>query len=395
MTKIAFLYATFPRPTETFVRRELRQLGKWGFTPRVISIWKGSRNWEGFEVSLFPLLNLFRLIFWLPYWAWKKPRVFKTVLSHLWGNPCPGLQNWNETFLGLGFALVKAKEVERLNYSRFHAVWATMPATAALGINRLVGIPFSTGAHAYDVFRNRGDWLLPLKLQHAVTVRTSSQSTAKRLKFLGVTKDKLAIIHRSIERFDSRENFELNNKNKLSLLSVGRLVEKKGYFLLLRILQVLDRKNIPFELNIIGGGKMENEIRREIHIYGLHQKVNLLGHLDGAEIERFYRQSDSLLFTGIIATNGDRDGIPNVIPEAMASGLLILASNRAGSSEAFVDQKSGFSLDPYKIENWVNLLENFYQYPNRFSDIRKSAIKHAKSKFSADVNCLKLESLFE
>ena len=395
MTKIAFLYATFPRPTETFVRRELSQLQELGLTPAVFSIWKGARSWQGLRINLFPLSSLLRLIFWIPYWAWKRPTVFKLILSHLWKTPCPNLQNWNETFLGLAFALIQAKSFKQANYERLHAVWATMPATAALGISLLTDVRFSMGAHAYDVFRNGGDWLLALKLKSARLVRTSSQSTANRLNLLGTTKEQLVLIHRSLKPFPSRGNFELVQKNKLSLLSVGRLVEKKGYFLLLKILQALKFSEVPFTLNMIGGGPLENEIRRQIQLCGLDKNVNLLGHMNEPEIEKFYLQSDALLFTGIVSSNGDRDGIPNVIPEAMANGLLVLASNRAGSPEAFTHGEAGFTFDPYHQDPWVNLLRQFFDSPDRFLTIRKHAHLHAASQFSAKVNCQKLKSLFE
>ena len=107
-----------------------------------------------------------------------------------------------------------------------------MPASAALGINQLIDLPFSMGAHAYDVFRHRGDWLLSIKLKYARTVRTSSQSTAHRLDFLGVTKNQLVLIHRSIEKICLRENYDLFRADKLSLLTIGRLVEKKRVFLI-------------------------------------------------------------------------------------------------------------------------------------------------------------------
>ena len=111
--KISFFYATFPRPTETFVRRELRYLQKIGLSPEIFSIWKGEKNWEDKSIHLFPFLNILCLLFWIPYWAWKRPSAFKTILKHLWSTPCPNLQNWNETFLGLAFALVRAKDFQK------------------------------------------------------------------------------------------------------------------------------------------------------------------------------------------------------------------------------------------------------------------------------------------
>jgi len=81
LTKVAFFYATFPRPTETFVRRELRALDEIGLKPDIYSIWKGDIQWEGKSINRFKISRLLMLFFWIPYWAWKKPRVFKRILN--------------------------------------------------------------------------------------------------------------------------------------------------------------------------------------------------------------------------------------------------------------------------------------------------------------------------
>ena len=391
----AFLYATFPRPTETFVRRELRELKKLGFTPDLYSIWKGQCSWEHRDIRLFPIVRLFYLLVWIPYWAWRKPKAFKNILTHLWSSACPNFQNWNETFLGLAYALVEAKKFERLNYRRIHAVWATMPATAALGLHILTNVPYSMGAHAYDVFRHQGDWLLGFKLKRAVMVRTSSASTARRLTNVGVDQNQLILIYRSLNSVPIRTNFSLVRKESLSLVSVGRLVEKKGYFLLLKILEDLRARKVPFTLVILGDGPLKKELTIELSRTHLDRFVRLHGHFPEDKIISFYRKSDALLSPGVIASNGDRDGIPNVIPEAMSCGLLILASNRAGSSEAFTDQESGYSIDPYKPSSWSVLLEGFYTKPEKFIQVRKYAFLRAHEQFSAKVNCQKLKSLFD
>ena len=329
-----------------------------------------------------------------PFWALKKPNAFKSILSYLWAQPCPNFQNWNETFLGLACALVQARKIQSRNYSRMHAVWATMPATTVLGCHLLTDIPFSVGAHAYDVFRDRGDWLLPLKLSRAIFVRTSSESTAQRLRKLCVENEKLRLIHRSLEPCTIRDSFELVNPSFLTLLSVGRLVEKKGYFLLLQILSEMKRKQIPFEMNIIGGGPLKNELEREILRLRLENNLFLHDHLNESAIDKFYQTSDAFLFTGVVCANGDRDGIPNVIPEAMSHGLLVMGSNQAGASEAFTDRESGYSLDPQQQKLWVDILHQFYKHPAEFTAMRKSARSRAQTLFSSEQNCQKLKNLF-
>ena len=112
MPKLAFFYATFPRPTETFVRRELRALIELGIQPEIFSIWGGEAEWQNIKIRRFCLWKLSMLIYWLPYWAWRNSTAFREILSALWNRPCPNLQNWNETFLALGFALVEAKRLK-------------------------------------------------------------------------------------------------------------------------------------------------------------------------------------------------------------------------------------------------------------------------------------------
>lgn len=381
MSRVAFFYATFPRPTETFVRRELRALCEIGLQPDLYSIWKGLDKWEGKAIYRFRLLKLWTLFFWIPFWAWKKPDVFRDILKHLWERPCPNLQNWNETFLGLGFALVEAHGLKRKKYSLFHGVWATMPATAAFALHKLIDVPFSMGAHAYDVFRTGGDWLLTTKFKHASFIRTSSLSTAKRIEALGVSVEKVKLIRRGLSHWPDRQNFNLVNSDRIELLSVGRLVEKKGYSYQLEMVNLLKLKTVPFRLRIVGDGPMKKNLVKEMHRLNLSEHVEFLGSLPQKAIRELYLNSDVFLFTGVVAKNGDRDGIPNVIPEAMSSGCLILSSCNAGASEAFIEDVSGFSMNPFDTEQWIQLLTDFWQEPNSFLRMRKRAVQYSKEAF--------------
>jgi glycosyltransferase involved in cell wall biosynthesis len=332
----------------------------------------------------------------LPYWAFKRPKPFRDVLLALWNKPCPNLQNWNETFLGLGFALVEAHRIKSKNFQILHGVWATMPATAAYAISNLIDIPFSMGAHAYDLFRQGGDWLLDEKFEHASFIRTSSKSSANRLYALGLDRGKVRVIRRGLSRWPQRSSFQLIDSSKLTLLCVGRLVEKKGYFLLLRILEILhQRQKVDFRLRIVGDGPLRNPLEKEINRIGLRDCIELVGSKSEHEVRELFLKSDVLLFTGIIASNGDRDGIPNVVPEAMSAGCLVIASCFAGASEAFIDGVSGFSLDPTKPEEWGVILMDLLQDPGKYEVIRKRAKLHTQNVFDVRKTANSMIKLFE
>ena len=322
-----------------------------------------------------------------------KPGEFFKVLRFLWGSSCPNLQNFNETFLGLGFALTEAKHFEQEGYRGMHGIWATMPATAAYALSKLTGIPYSMGAHAYDLFRRGGDWMLPLKLEEASLVRTSSQSSAKRLEELGVEKERIKLIRRGLDQWTERDSWEVGKDGApLRLISVGRLVPKKGYFHQLEIVRALRARGVSFHLSIVGSGRLQSGLSEEIKRSGLSKTVSLLGSKSEEEVRQLCLQSDAMLFTGVVDERGDRDGIPNVIPEAMETGCLILASDQAGASEAFIDEVSGFSLDPLNPQPWVDLLADFFSDPKRYESIRKRAKKQARESFSATKTAQKLSS---
>jgi len=394
LKKVAFFYATFPRPTETFVRRELRALDQLGFRPNLFSIWQGDSVWEGRIVALFKLRKLLTLFFWIPYWFFLRPRECRDVLLCLWNNPCHSFQNWCETFLGLGFALVESHNFKAQDYRLLHAIWATMPATAVYTIGKLQGIEFSLGAHAYDVFRHGGDWLLIEKLHSSKFVRTSSLSTAKRLEMLGVDQKNIKLIRRSLHQTVPRSTLALTDDTKLSLLSVGRLVGKKGYFHTLRIAQLLKTKGVPFHLLIIGGGPLLPNLLAERNRLKLQNEVSFGGSLEEEAVKKQYFHNDVFLFTGIVDPCGDRDGIPNVVPEALAANMLVLASNRAGAPEAFNHAQSGYALDPEDYNSWVSILSNFWQNPESFSEMRRKARQVSKERFDSISNGSKLLKLY-
>ena len=378
--KVAFLYATFPRPTETFVRRELTAL--WGIGAEItpISIWRGDDAFEGRKIDRFRFRELWNLVFWLPYWVLSRPQAFREVLGDLWNLPCPSVQNWNETFLGLGFALVRAHEMKRQGYVLCHAVWATMPATAALALKKLVGIEYSMGAHAYDVFRGQGDWLLERKLREAAFVRTSSASTEERLSELGLPSEKLKLVRRGLSKWPSvteRGPFAA----PIQILSVGRLVPKKGYFEQLSILKALLAAGVRFEARIVGGGPLRDKLERERDRLGLAGWVTFLGALPEDEAHALFSESDVFLFTGKVASDGDRDGLPNVIPEAMSAGVVVIASPHGGAAEALEEGVTGFVRDPHQTDQWVELIQVLLASPKKVISLRKAAAAAARIQF--------------
>ena len=128
---------------------------------------------------------------------------------------------------------------------------------------------------------------------------------------------------------------------------------------------------------------------------GLEEKVFFLGARNEERTRAAFLECDVFLFTGVVAKNGDRDGIPNVIPEALSAGCLVLTSNKAGASEAIEDGVSGYSLDPGNLGPWVSLLGEFHSSPEKFRLLREAACARARQAFDVRRTAREMRAEFD
>jgi len=250
-----------------------------------------------------------------------------------------------------------ARELHRSGVRRTHAVWATMPAAAAWMIWKISGIPYSMGAHAYDIFEHGGDWLLPMKLRDAALVHCSTFAAREQVLAMGCDAGKVVVVRRGLERIPAQPKPLRAERRTLRLVSVGRLVEKKGFRAQLRLYAELARLGLDFDARIAGSGPLEAELRGMIASLGLAGRVTLCGWLDEAGVERELEWADAFLFTGRTAASGDRDGLPNAVAEAMARGVPVLAAPAGAVAEIVSDGVNGLLLPLGDAQAWLAALE--------------------------------------
>ena len=392
---MAYLFTTFPKSTETFLQREVTGLRAAGVNLRLYSMWGGGGDFNGLPVTAFPKWKLLTLIAWLPWMALGRTNVLSELIRGVCTRRAPSRLNFFENLLGLGFGLVNAAHFRALRPAHVHAVWGGGPAAAAWLLWRLDGHLYSGAGHAYDLYQDGGDWWLREKLEPALFIHTSTDMGRRTLLEKGLADEKIYVIRRGLTALPVLKSLRADRAaTPLRLLCVARLVPKKGLDHQMRIYAALKQAGVVFEARIAGEGPLLEPMERLADELGVSDEVTFIGHRPQAEIAEQLAWADVLLHTGVVAADGDRDGLPNVIPEAMSAGVLVVTSPAAATTEAIQDGVTGCVADVTESEQWVNALLALRDDDVAADWIRLAARAWVEENFDATKNAARLAELY-
>ncbi|MBL9193683.1 MAG: glycosyltransferase family 4 protein [Opitutaceae bacterium] len=391
---IAYLFTTFPKATETFLQREVAAMQQSGLPLRLYSLWGGGGSFGGMEVRTFPKLRLIELFWIIPWASVRHPRVFWPLVRGLLSRRAPSWMNFWENMLGAGFAGVYHREFRADPPRWIHAAWGGAPATAAWILSRLNGHAFSVGAHAYDLYEHGGDWWLSEKLGDAAFVHTSTDMGAATLRERGIRPDRIHVIRRGLDRFPAFKALR-PERRQLRVVCVARLVEKKGLDEQLRLYAEAGKAGIEVDVRVLGDGPLRRSLESLRDRLGLQGRVAFLGHCPLERVWETLAWADLLVHTGRVAASGDRDGLPNVIPEAMSIGTLVVTSPAAATTEAISHEVTGFVA---RLDDPAAWLATFRRVAGgedaTLEQIRRAARGWVEREFDAHHNAARLRALF-
>lgn len=224
-----------------------------------------------------------------------------------------------------------ARRVARARERHLHAHFAAGAALDALRVSRLLGLPYSVMAHAYDIYREPTN--LREKLAGASFAATASDFTVSHLREVaGEPHD--ARVHKLVLGVDS-DRFQRTAPYPGGgvVAAVGRLVEKKGFAHLLEAAAMLEGSSPLERLVFLGDGPLESDLRARADGLGLGGKVEWLGSRRPDEVRTLLERADLLAMPCVVARDGDRDSSPVVVKEALAMEVPVVASDGFGIDE--------------------------------------------------------------
>ncbi len=252
-----------------------------------------------------------------------------------------------------------ACQVHLKGLQHLHAAFASEAATVARLGARLAGIPFSFTARAKDIFHEKvKSEDLRRKFRDASGVVTISDY---HLQYLRDTFGPLAAhVHRIYNGLDLQEFPYRSPQDRPPVIAaVGRLVEKKGFSDLVDACALLAGRGRSFTCRIYGSGPLKAPLRAQIERLGLRNRVELVGPHPQAEIIKAMQGAAVLAMPCIIGKDGDRDGLPNVIQEALALGTPVVTTDVTGIPEVVRDGETGLQVpqrDPAALANALERL---------------------------------------
>ena len=225
--------------------------------------------------------------------------------------------------------------------THLHAGWATYPASVALLVSDITGLPFSFSGHAHDIYLDTTQ--LAEKLRRAAFVTTCTASNAVHLRSLVPERaaEGVAVVRHGIRL--SRFGRAPQGEGPLRILSVGTLHPHKGFAHLLEALELLAGEGRDFHCTIVGGGPLEADLRRRAARAGLTGRVTLTGALAQADVIPRYARSSVFV---LMAQPEWHWGVPNVIVEALASGNAVVTTRFGSVEELIEDGVTGLLVPP-------------------------------------------------
>jgi glycosyltransferase involved in cell wall biosynthesis len=392
--RLAVIVKGYPRLSETFIAQELLALEGLGFD---IDIWSLRHPTDGAVHALNRAVRA--KAYYLPEYLYRGP--IRVLRGFAWARRLPGFRRLLRIFFQdlrrdltanrlrrLGQAFVLAREIDPA-IRHLHVHYLHTPASVVRYTAILTGRSFSFSAHAKDIWTTP-DWERREKIADAQWGVTCTRQGLQELSRVAtpLDRERLALVYHGVgpgrmpEALATRPARDGRDPaDPVRLLSIGRLVTKKGHDTLLQALSMLP-KGVNFTITIVGRGELNKTLQRRAARLGIADRVVFAGGIAQDQVIAALRSTDLFVLPCREGDKGDRDGLPNVILEAASQGLAILSTSFAAVPEFIEDGREGVLVPPDDPSALAQALGRLIADPAWRAQLGVAALVRSKRAFS-------------
>ena len=400
MAVIAYLELELPALSATFIYEELLGLERRGVPVRPFTVRRPLRPAVGQEALTLrtqvlydrPALVLaLGALFALPSFGDRAVKALGWLARDMVSVGLHRPIAWKLAFQCLVGARL-ARALLRDGCTHLHVHFAHTPAQIAMYASAFSGVPFTIMAHANDIFE-RG-LLLREKAQRALKLLTISHYNLAYLRSVGVADDKLAVVRCGVSFAPRTSIPAFESKPRYRIGTLCRLVEKKGVDDLLRALVLLRGAAWQVELSIAGDGPLRSELERLVSELRLQDCVQFVGAVGHAAVTGWLHSLDVFVVACKKDSNGDMDGIPVVLMEAMSQRVPVVSTRLSGIPELVVHDSTGLLASPADPASLAHELRRLFDSPGLRSRLADAAVRHVQAEFGQELNLDRLLGYF-
>lgn len=253
--------------------------------------------------------------------------------------------------------------------------------------------------HGSDVFILRQfKWALPVarlifkRAQFITAVSTSLKQLIS--KDLGIDENR---IYAFPMPFDASRFYQLRERKvkKGAILSVGRLIQRKGYDYLLKASQILKNEGVPFELTIIGSGPEEEKLKRLIAELNLEKHVTIVNWIPQKELNSYYNRSEIFVLPSITDWKKESEGLGLVLLEAMACKVPVVATKSGGMVDIVLHEKTGLLVPEKDAFALASAIKRFLEDENLEKKLALEGYRFVHENFTLQATAKKLKAIYQ
>ena len=399
---VGYLLKTYPKVSETFILNEILELERQGVSLHLFSLRKPTDEKNHPDVAkvkasvtyiptLLPNFKFQDLIALLKaHWQLlsQSPKQYWQALQfHL---QRPEKKRWNE-FLQAGYL---AATMQNLGLSHLQAHFANVP-TATTEIAKIFGnFSYNIFAHAKDIYLTEAE-VIDRRIRSAEFVLTCTGFNHRYLRSVSQSNTPIYLSYHGIDLTRFTSAFAKHKTEIPLILSVGRYCDKKGFPYLIQACQQLKNQGHKFQCDIVGYGPLQAELEQLIAELDVADVVSLAGKMTQDELVKVYQIASIFVLPCQVMENGDRDGIPNVLLEAMAMEIPVVSTDISGISELVKNEENGFLVTEKNPPALAEALEKLLAQPELREQFGKAGRQRVLQQFSLERNVGEIRELFD